>query len=213
MPPNPAPSTRTDRRRLRTRAALLEAGRRLFSERGVGGVTIQQITEAADVAKGSFYNHFESREDLQRAAAAAALEQIGAALDQNVEQRERDPARIIATSLLSTLRACLADPALGGFLLQNEDVVEFADAILVRGRRDLIRGRRSGRFDIQDVEVLMAAIAGAGQGVLRARLRGELKAAAETRFIALVLRMLGLEADEAAAIAADAAVTVEGGIR
>jgi AcrR family transcriptional regulator len=206
-----APATRSDRRRLQTRADLLEAARRLFAERGVGEVTIQEITEAADVAKGSFYNHFESREDLQRAAAEVALEELGAANDRDVSERERDPARVIASSLLSTLRTCLADPALGGFLLKNADLVATGDAILMRGKRDLLRGRRSGRFAIEDVDMLLTAVAGAGQSVLRARLRGELSRASELRFIALVLRMLGLETAEAQAIATEAAATVAGG--
>ena len=205
------PATRSDRRRLQTRSALLEAGRRLFSERGADGVTIQQITDAADVAKGSFYNHFESREDLQRTAAQVALEEIGAANDRDVEAREGDAARVIAASLLSTLRTCLADPALGGFLLKSADALEIGDALLIRGRRDLIRGRRSRRFAIEDIDLLLIAIAGAAQGVLRARLSGELPAAGETHFIALVLRMLGLEADEATRIATDVAARVAGG--
>ncbi len=208
--PTQTPQTsRADRRRDRTRTALLEAGRRLFSERGAGAVTIQDITDAADVAKGSFYNHFESREELQRAAAEAALEELGAALDRDVERRERDPARVIAASLLSTLRTCLADRSLGGFVVKG-DVLDLGDAILVRGRRDLQRGRRSGRFVFDDLELVLTAIAGAGQGVLRARLRGDLKPASEKRFIALVLRMLGVEDDEAREIAADVATAIDG---
>ena len=55
MPDQATHPSRTQRRRDQTRAALLAAGRRLFSERGIGEVTIQQITDSADVAKGSFY--------------------------------------------------------------------------------------------------------------------------------------------------------------
>jgi AcrR family transcriptional regulator len=210
MAADAAQRTRTDRRRVRTRTALLEAGRRLFSEQGVDAVTIQDITDAADVAKGSFYNHFASREELQRAAAAAALEELGAALDRDVGQRERDPAQVIAASLLSTLRTCLADPSLGGFLVQNHDVLALGDALAFRGRRDLERGRRSRRFVFEDLDLVLTALAGAGQNVLRARLRGDLDAAAETRFVALALRLLGLEREEADAIATDAANALDG---
>jgi AcrR family transcriptional regulator len=206
----PAAASRSDRRRARTRAALVEAGRRLFAEHGAAAVTIQDITDAADVAKGSFYNHFESREDLQRAAAEQALEELGAALDRDVEQRESDPARVVARSLRATLRACVADPTLGNFLLQNPDVLALGDAIASRGRRDLQRGRRAGRFEFDDLGLLLTALAGAGQAVLRGRLQGELAATAETRFVALALRMLGLGGTEAAEIAAEAGAAVGG---
>jgi AcrR family transcriptional regulator len=50
-----------NRQRLRTRAALLSAGQQLFARRHVDSVTIDDIVGAADVAKGSFYNHFDDK--------------------------------------------------------------------------------------------------------------------------------------------------------
>jgi len=47
-----------------TRNAILEAGTRLFIERGYTACSVQDITEAAGVPKGSFYNHFKSKEAL-----------------------------------------------------------------------------------------------------------------------------------------------------
>jgi TetR/AcrR family transcriptional regulator, transcriptional repressor for nem operon len=41
---------------------LLRAGRELFSRQGFNATGIQQITDHAGVPKGSFYNHFESKE-------------------------------------------------------------------------------------------------------------------------------------------------------
>ena len=48
----------------RTRAALVAAGQRLFCERPVDAVAIDDIVQAADVSKGSFYNHFPDRDAL-----------------------------------------------------------------------------------------------------------------------------------------------------
>ena len=47
------------RRRRETRARLLDAALKLMADRGMDGVAINEITEAADVGFGSFYNHFE----------------------------------------------------------------------------------------------------------------------------------------------------------
>ncbi|HEX9490380.1 MAG TPA: TetR family transcriptional regulator C-terminal domain-containing protein [Stellaceae bacterium] len=52
------------------RERLLEAGVATFHRLGFNGCSVQDITEAAGVPKGSFYNHFESKEAL----GAAALE-------------------------------------------------------------------------------------------------------------------------------------------
>ena len=46
-----------------TRDALLEAGRRIFLERGYNHSGIEAILQVADVPKGSFYYYFENKED------------------------------------------------------------------------------------------------------------------------------------------------------
>ena len=46
------------------RDELMDAAQRLFRKQGVGPTTIDQITSGADVAKGTFYLHFSSKEDL-----------------------------------------------------------------------------------------------------------------------------------------------------
>lgn len=61
---SPAPANGYQRRRQETHRLLLEAACVLFVERGVEHVSIDAITSTAGVAKGSFYNHFESREAL-----------------------------------------------------------------------------------------------------------------------------------------------------
>ena len=50
------------------RERLLEAGVAVLSRAGFNGSSVQDITEAAGVPKGSFYNHFDSKEALGAAA-------------------------------------------------------------------------------------------------------------------------------------------------
>src|SRR5580704_8357956 len=52
------------------RDRLLDAGVAMFRKSGFNGCSVQDITESAGVPKGSFYNHFDSKEAL----GAAALE-------------------------------------------------------------------------------------------------------------------------------------------
>jgi AcrR family transcriptional regulator len=46
------------------RQELLDAGLRVFRERGVKRATVDDITAAADVAKGTFYLYFDSKDRL-----------------------------------------------------------------------------------------------------------------------------------------------------
>ncbi|CAM3134873.1 TetR family transcriptional regulator [Stackebrandtia soli] len=53
-----------ERRRRRTRAAIVAAATRLFSERGVADTTIADIAAAAEIAPRTFFLHFPSKEDV-----------------------------------------------------------------------------------------------------------------------------------------------------
>lgn len=57
-------SDRRERKKQFTRAALLRSAFVLFQERGIYGTRIADITAAADVGKGVFYNYFETKEAL-----------------------------------------------------------------------------------------------------------------------------------------------------
>jgi TetR/AcrR family transcriptional repressor of nem operon len=47
-----------------TREDIVQAGLRCLAEKGFNAVGVQDITDTAGVPKGSFYNHFESKEAL-----------------------------------------------------------------------------------------------------------------------------------------------------
>lgn len=58
----PEPTGRRERRRQETRDRLFEAAVHLLSEREFEAVTVEAITEAADVGKGTFFNYFPNKE-------------------------------------------------------------------------------------------------------------------------------------------------------
>ena len=53
---------RRERRGAETRLRLFRCALRLIAERGFANVTVEEITEAADVGKGTFFNYFESKD-------------------------------------------------------------------------------------------------------------------------------------------------------
>ena len=55
---------RANRRRARSFESLVQAGLAVIAVRGLYETTVEHITEAADVGKGTFYAHFPSKEDL-----------------------------------------------------------------------------------------------------------------------------------------------------
>lgn len=55
---------RRERRRAEMRERIIRAALGLFSERGVAATTVEDITNEADVGKGTFFNYFPSKEDI-----------------------------------------------------------------------------------------------------------------------------------------------------
>src|ERR1700674_2698922 len=56
------PAGRRERHRAETRERLFRAALQLFAERGYLETTVEDITEAADVGKGTFFNYFPTKE-------------------------------------------------------------------------------------------------------------------------------------------------------
>ncbi|WP_330233764.1 TetR/AcrR family transcriptional regulator [Nocardia sp. NBC_00508] len=196
-----AETNRLERRKARTRAALLSAAQR-FIATGKLNAPILEITQAADVGMGSFYNHFQSREDLFHAAVEEALDQHGAVLDALMEGLD-DPAQIFAQSFRLTGRMHRRNPTLSKVLLNNGLALTVSDKGLApRARRDIEAAARAGRFHTRDAELAMTIVAGAalclGQLLHDHPERDD--ATASDQVTEDLLRMFGLPADEACEI-------------
>jgi hypothetical protein len=89
------PPARQDRRKERTRAALVGAAQRLISEGIDAGAGIQAITDLADVGFGSFHNYFSSKEELFDAATSAAVDDYLNWLDERVTEGADPVTRLI----------------------------------------------------------------------------------------------------------------------
>ncbi|MFK0162860.1 TetR family transcriptional regulator [Rhizobium sp. NPDC090279] len=99
---------RRERKRRQTRERIESAALRLFLERGFDATTIEDITEAADVSKRSFFDYFPSKEEVVAAwQDGFAHELIDAVAAQPEAASIVD---VIEVAVNSALRAAIADP-------------------------------------------------------------------------------------------------------
>ncbi|MDX3192507.1 TetR/AcrR family transcriptional regulator [Streptomyces sp. MN03-5084-2B] len=195
--PEHAPS-RLERRKARTRAALIRAAQALIAE-GKTAVPILEITQAADVGMGSFYNHFETKEQLYQAAVEDALDVHGALLDELTTGLD-DPAQVFAQSFRLTGRLHRRHPELSKVLLHHGlELATSESGLAPRARRDIEDAVRAGRFTVTDTELAMVTVAGTalGLGHLLHRRPERDDAATTDQVTENLLRMLGLTAAEA----------------
>lgn len=192
------PVNRLERRKQRTRAALIQAAQELIAA-GKLNVPVLEITQAADVGMGSFYNHFESKDELFEAAVADVLDTHGAMLDQLTEAIE-DPAETFACSFRLTGRLFRRRPQecrillVGGLNLQGS-----GRGLGPRALRDITAAAVAGRFSVDDPKLAVAVAGGAllGLGKLLQEEPERDDAAAADRVTEDMLRLFGLPAEEA----------------
>jgi AcrR family transcriptional regulator len=192
---------RLQRRKMRTRAALIRAAQ-TFMAAGKLNVPVLEITQAADVGMGSFYNHFDSKEELFAAAVNEVLDAHGALLDRLTKDNE-DPAETFARSFRLTGRLFRRRPDMSRVLLNSGLALISADRGLApRALRDIKAAIEAGRFRVDDpvlaLSVAGGALMGLGQLLHNQPERDDGEAA--DRVTTDVLIMLGVPADEAAEI-------------
>ncbi len=115
---------------IETRERILSATKRLLAERGLDGVTIKGICDAAEVHAGSFYNLFESKEQVVLTAVREAIKAVdphpsGSGVDRVEElvdayirfvMDDQDLARVYLTVAVS---GGLTDPAIRTRVLRH----------------------------------------------------------------------------------------------
>ena len=82
------PVTRQQRRVSATRKKLLDAARMVFAEKGMDSTTIADITERAEVGKGTFYYHFKDKEGVIGALMKGLIGELAAAIEQKCSEIE-----------------------------------------------------------------------------------------------------------------------------
>lgn len=85
--PRPAPRSRKG---ARTRARLIEAAKKVFERDGFLEARIVDIAETAQLAPGSFYHYFDSKEQIFREVAEAQEERLTAPPDEGDEEEPTD---------------------------------------------------------------------------------------------------------------------------
>jgi AcrR family transcriptional regulator len=92
-----------DRKRQRTRQALISAAMRLFAEKGYEQTTVAEIAAMAEVSTKTFFNHFASKDEVLFPHLSARIDDAVAVI------KQRKPADNVSDVLLKAMEHMLAD--------------------------------------------------------------------------------------------------------
>lgn len=110
---------RRERRSAEIRERLFRAAITLFSEKGFTETTVEDITEAADVGKGTFFNHFPSKDHLLISFSDMQLSKLQDAVSGMRESNEPMPAFLRKLSVRMTEEPARAPDVVRAILLAN----------------------------------------------------------------------------------------------
>jgi AcrR family transcriptional regulator len=147
------PQGRVARKQQRKREALVEAGYKVMSERGIDSATMQEIAELADVGAGTVYSYFKSKDDLAIAVMERLMHDLALRIEA-VTNTFTDPAQVYAFGVRCVIEAATTDMRWKQLLYRSEVI---ADAMHRRmgpfAIRDLENATKAGRFKVKDASL------------------------------------------------------------
>jgi AcrR family transcriptional regulator len=168
-----------ERKRARTRRALIDAAVELFERRGYKETTIADIAAAADVSTRTFFGYFASKEDLLFADGDARVRAALAAIE-NRAPHER-PAEILLRGLRNL--GPIGDDMVGQSAKLRLRLVRTVPAVRARGLQiqrdaqaeiaDKLHAAFPDELDEVEAAALIGAFVGAVDGALEVLLRDD----------------------------------------
>jgi AcrR family transcriptional regulator len=177
-------------KRARTRAQIVEAGLMLLAERPPEALTIDAIVEAAGVAKGTFYYHFQNIEELVAAVGGKLAESFDALLAPS-RLDVPDPVERMSFAFTQFLEKAINDPQWGRLVLRSVEAPAAIGQVRENLKADLAEAIAQGRLAIQDVELAADTVIGIWLQVTRGSLERRAGPDLTRQALAAVLRALG----------------------
>ena len=188
-------------RQERNREALVQAGYRVMSEKGVDAATMQEIAELADVGAGTVYSYFRSKEELAVSVMERVMRNLALRIE-NVTDTFADPAQVYAFGVRCVMEAATGDLRWKQ-LLNRPEVI--ADAMFrcmgPFAIRDLRNATKAGRLRVANAELTWKMATYAIIGVSLAVTQGALPLSVIDETVVQLMSMTGVGEAEARELA------------
>lgn len=206
MEPVTNTQTRTDIKKARTRFRLLESAYLIMSEKGVDAATIAEIAERSCVGFGTFYNYFQSKDELAAQVLDCVIDDLGRRNDAaTADMKARNPAAVQATSIRLTAHEMMTNPMWKWWFQRPDLLVDrMREGFRPYGTRDLRVAVAAGSYDIptDDIELVWSQQMWMLVGGLKDLIERPRAGYGETGLIEAIMRAMGVHAARAREISA-----------
>ena len=94
--------TRRERKKIHSKKSIVEAAVKLFSQKGYQETSVADIMNEADLGIGTFYNYFESKDEILKNLLQAIVEEIRESFESSLRQGEKPAAQVLADTVKLT---------------------------------------------------------------------------------------------------------------
>jgi AcrR family transcriptional regulator len=172
------------------RERIVAAAIPVFAQQGPDAPVIDDFITAAGIARGTFYCHFKSTEELLVAASNATEDALMAVVWPRVMQ-ETKPERRLAVGLRWWLARAQIDPVLCAFVVRNRIRTQFVENELAR---DIGDGIRTGSLRVSSIEAGRDLLVGTVREAMARMMSGPTSPAYGDEIARSILRGLGVTA-------------------
>lgn len=146
---------RLAKKRRLTRARLLEAAYQVMAESGVDDAKVKDITDKADVGFGTFYNYFETKDELANQVLDCVIHDLGR---RNIVATRglgsKDPTLVMPVSIRLMMRAIIASPMWRWWAMRPDLLADrMREGFGPFGMRDMREGMERGFFTLTEEEI------------------------------------------------------------
>jgi AcrR family transcriptional regulator len=157
------------------RAKIYRAALKLFAEKGESGITVSDLADAADLARGTIYNNIDAPEALFGEVAAALSHEMIVRTEATMRHLD-DPVERMATGMRLFVRRAHEEQDWGQFLVRFA-LSHSALQQMMRGppARDIERAIEAGRFkaDASKAPALVLMLSGSTLAAMNAVISGD----------------------------------------
>jgi len=184
-------------KRERTRSALIDSAINVIADKGFEAASIKEITQAAGLANGTFYNHFTDREALTREAASVVAVEIALEIEDEVKDIADALDKVIISSDKMIERS-LSAPTWGKiFIGAWHHLNDFGQDVAQVMRRDLKLAKRQGSINVSinqllELQLIALIVLATSLQLASGRSKATRLSTAES-----ILRLLGIAPEEA----------------
>lgn len=193
--------TRGHKKKARTRQALVEAALRIYAQKGVGELQLNELAEEAQVSNGTVYNYFRTREEV--------LEAVGVELANQLSQRVsavsieiEDGARRLTVGVRMFIHQARQDPQWASAVVRVFQYDRNIRSLVASNlRNDLRLGLQQGLLHYGSEDVALGLVAFSTMGTITAMLDGYDSPDGDQVLAEMLLMGLGVPAAKARRIA------------